>query len=80
MNPGERVGPYEILSRIGEGGMGAVESEKSLRLMQGRELSVACAGGFLSAEAGWGNFTFTGCFRGTQPAFRAPMRFASGRP
>ena len=23
MNPGERVGPYEILSRIGEGGMGA---------------------------------------------------------
>jgi hypothetical protein len=24
MNPGERLGPYEILSRIGEGGMGQI--------------------------------------------------------
>jgi serine/threonine protein kinase len=42
LNPGERLGPYEILSLIGKGGMGEVYRANDTRL--GRDVAIKVSG------------------------------------
>ncbi len=51
LQPGTRLGNYEVLSELGSGGMGEVYRAKDLKL--GRVVAVKVLPGKLAADSGW---------------------------